>query len=74
MLIRHSTNTSMWIQINDASHFTFTDFPNLLKPYGMFKRFAGDRQTAERIRRYVLNFLMDANDIAVDHQDVILTM
>ena len=57
-LINHSTNKCIWIQIKNSTHFSFTDFPNLLKPYKIFKKIAGSRESAERIRGYVQSSLV----------------
>jgi hypothetical protein len=71
-LLSHSTNESLWIQIKDSSHFTFTDFPNLLRPYKIFRSFAGDRETAARIRKYVLEFILEPDTLKVNSKDCII--
>ena len=71
-LIGHSTNKSIWIQIKDSSHFTFTDFPDLLKPYRIMRRLAGDRESAARIRKYVMNFILDPDELRIDSKDYII--
>lgn len=71
-LLRHSTHESIWIQIKDSSHFTFTDFPNLLRPYKIFRRLAGDSGTAARIRQYALKFMLEPDEFNVDPQDCII--
>lgn len=68
-LLSHSTNKSVWIQIKDSSHFTFTDFPNLLQPYKFFRELAGSIEAAERIRKYVLAFISN-NNIEIDLRDL----
>jgi hypothetical protein len=71
-LICHSTDESIWIQIKKSSHFTFTDFPNLLKPYKILRKFSGNRATADRIRKYILKFILEPNDLKIDHEDCII--
>jgi predicted esterase len=71
-LISHSTNKCTWIQIKDTTHFSFTDFPNLLKPYKIFKNIAGSRKSSERIRRYVTEFILHSDIIKVDAQDYLI--
>ena len=71
-LIRNSGNKSTWIQVKDSSHFTFTDFPNLLNPYKVFRGFVGVRESADRIRNYVLNFILQPDAFQVDPQDGII--
>lgn len=71
-LIKNSLNKSIWIQVRDSSHFTFTDFPNLLKPYKIFKTIVGDRASALRIRNYVINFILDPDELKIDSKDYIL--
>lgn len=71
-LIKNSTNKSIWIQVKDSSHFTFTDFPNLLKSYKVFKRLVGDRESALRIRNYVINFILEPDELKVESKDYIL--
>jgi hypothetical protein len=72
--LSHSTNDSLWIQIKDSTHFTFTDFPNLLKPYKIFKKFAGDRETATRIRKYVLKFILEPDEFKTDSKDCVINI
>ncbi len=71
-LISHSTNKCIWIQINDTTHFSFTDFPNLLKPYKIFKKIAGNSESAERIRKYVTEFIFQPNVLEVDPHDCLV--
>ena len=71
-LLSHSSSESIWIQIKDSSHFTFTDFPNILKPYQIYRKFAGDRETAARIRQYVLNFILESDGFKVDPKDSVI--
>lgn len=71
-LIRNSENRRIWIQIKDSSHFTFTDFPDLLRPYKMFRGFVGNRESAARIRKYVMNFILDPEELRIDSKDNII--
>ena len=71
-LISNSTNKRRWIQIKDSSHFTFTDLPDLLRPYKMFRGFVGDRQSAARIRKYVMNYILDPDELRIDSKDYII--
>jgi len=71
-LISNSTNRRTWIQIKDSSHFTFTDFPDLLRPYKMFRGFVGERESAARIRNYVVNFILNPDEMRVDSKDTVL--
>lgn len=68
-LIENSTNKSIWIQIKDSTHFSFTDFPNLLKPYKLFKKLAGSRSSSARIRKYVIEFVLGSDILKIDSQD-----
>ena len=72
LLIKNSKNKSTWIQVKDSSHFTFTDFPDLLNPYKIFKSFVGVRESADRIRNYVLNFILEPDALQVDPKDAII--
>ena len=72
MLIKNSKNRSTWIQVKDSSHFTFTDFPDLLKPYKIFRSFVGARESADRIRSYILNFILEPDALQVDPKDAII--
>jgi len=71
-LISNSANKRTWIQINNSSHFTFTDFPDLLRPYKIFRSFVGDRESAARIRKYIINFILEPNALRVDSKDSIV--
>lgn len=71
-LLSHSSNTITWLQIKNASHFTFTDFPDLLKPYKLFKGYAGDRESAARIRNYVMHFIRDLDALPIDAKDTLI--
>jgi hypothetical protein len=73
-LIDNSTNKRIWIQIKDSSHFTFTDFPDLLRPYKIFRSFAGARESAARIRKYAMNFILDPDELQVDSKDCIIRL
>jgi hypothetical protein len=70
--IRNSSAKTIWIQIKDSTHFTFTDFPNLLKPYKIFKKMAGSRESAKRIRDYVTEFIIESDVLKVDSRDKII--
>ena len=72
-LINHSTKKSLWIQVKNSTHFTFTDFPNLMKPYKIFRKIAGSREAAERIRKYVLAFILHPDELKIDLTDCELT-
>lgn len=72
-LIKHSTNKSIWIQVKNSTHFTFTDFPNLMKPYKIFRKIAGSREAAERIRKYVLVYILQPDELKIDLTDCELT-
>jgi hypothetical protein len=67
--ISNSKNKKNWIQIKDSTHFTFTDFPNLLKPLKIFRKIAGDRLAAKRIRAYALEFILQSDILKVDSKD-----
>jgi len=67
--IGHSTKRSIWIQITDSSHFTFTDFPDLLKPYKIFRNVVGGRESAARIRKYVIRFILEPDKLRIDPRD-----
>lgn len=71
-LINHSKGKRMWIQIQDTTHFTFTDFPNLLKSNKIFKQITGNRDSAKRIRAYVKEFILLSDVGKVDEKDNLL--
>ena len=71
MLLSHSKQEKIWIQIKDSSHFTFTDFPNLLKHYKVFSKLAGDLDAAGRIRKYTLTFIL-GNEMQIDPKDLLI--
>lgn len=71
-LIKNSTNKCIWIQIKDSTHFSFTDFPNLLKPYKIFNKIAGSREAAERIRCYVIEYIMQSEGLKVSAKDYLI--
>jgi len=71
-LINNSTNKCTWIQIKDTTHFSFTDFPNLLKSYKIFNKIVGSRESAKRIRRYVTEFILQPDVLKIDAQDYLI--
>ena len=68
-LIKNSTNKCIWIQVKDTTHFSFTDFPNLLKSYRIFKKISGSRKSADRIRSYVTEFILRSDVLKVKEND-----
>jgi len=58
MFINNSSRKAIWIQTKDSTHFTFTDFPDILKSYKIFKKVSGSREAAKRIRDYVTEFII----------------
>ncbi|MGN7761939.1 hypothetical protein [Paenibacillus sp. 22594] len=69
-LLEASGSEYRWIQIAESTHFTFTDFPYLLKPYKFVSKIAGSRAASDRIRNYVLSFIEGGpSSIAVDPRD-----
>jgi hypothetical protein len=74
-LIANSSDKRLWLQIGGSTHFTFTDFPNLLKPYKVFKKLAGSVEAAQRIRNYAVGFICFPDCLKVypgDHAIVIV--
>lgn len=71
-LINNFTNKCIWIQIKDSTHFSFTDFPDLLKPYKVLKKIVGSHESAERIRRYVIKFVLQSNILEVESNDCLV--
>jgi len=59
-LLKASGAEYRWIQVTDATHFTFTDFPYVLKPYKFIRKLAGSRDASDRIRAYVMAFVNGA--------------
>lgn len=54
---QRSQSPTKWIKIKGATHFTFTDFPFLLRVTKLAGKVAGSRATADRIRQYVHTFI-----------------
>jgi hypothetical protein len=70
--INNSSNRNIWIQIKDSTHFTFTDFPNIMKSYKIFKKIAGTREAAKRIRDYVIEYIDYSDVLKVDANDHVI--
>ena len=62
-----------WIQIGSATHYTFTDFPNLLQPYFLLQKMVGSQKSAERIRTYVCEFIRTSKIEQSDSRETLLT-
>lgn len=69
-LLENSDSEYRWIQIAAATHFTFTDFPFILKPYKWVRKLAGSRAASNRIKSYVLAFVDgDLSTITIQNED-----
>jgi len=70
--INNSSNKNIWIQIKASTHFTFTDFPNILKSYKIFKKVAGTRAAAKRIRDYIIEYIEYSDILEIDTNDQLI--
>jgi hypothetical protein len=71
-LINQSKGKSTWIQIQDTTHFSFTDFSDLLKQNKLFKQITGNRESAKRIRSYVNEFILQSDVMEVNAKDKLI--
>jgi hypothetical protein len=57
-LIQHSNSKAIWIQLNDANHMAFTDFPNIVNFSKWLEVYVGKKDTADRIREYIVDYVL----------------
>lgn len=68
-LIKNSAGNIIWIYLKDAAYFTFTDFPYFLNSSSIFKTLVGSKDTAKRIRDYVVEFILNSDIQNIDPSD-----